>query len=593
MERINDLEGTGHPKAAALAAFGRALVADLAGDDTTALAELASIETGALDPAWGALASWLYGEVRLNTGHPQAAIDVVERLARTADPAMRYVLDTLRLRACWAQGQVDKVIAGIPAIIELSRHSGVTANRYIGLSISSLAYSHAGDVAAARRCLDESLLAAPPSRSGRLSVQSAAATASLQLAEGDEAAATATLRDAIEAHGLSDARDRRAWRYVIALSYVLLPETRPHWDALAARRQGRASADLAAAVVAWRAGNSGPLRTVRVDDIGMVRAVLHHRLAAELAVGLASVGRDEGRALLEALGPPGRTAVRSLASNGTAQPAKVAKALLAAVPAPPPRPCYLAVLGPISVRRGGPADDVLDVLDPEMRRTRVQELLAYLVGRRRTTRRAVTAALWPDLDERSASNNLGVTITHLLRVLEPGRDSGDPPYLLRTDGQTLQLVTGPHLRVDVDEFEDHLTAAAQAEADGTPSVALEHHLAAIALYRDDLHLDLPEAEWFALDRERYRTRFVTTAVRAGQLLLGRGDHRRAQDIAHRALAVDPWSEDAYAVLVGAALARGDRSAAHRTLDRCLQALGDMGIQPSPTTEQLGRRIQTL
>ena len=83
---------------------------------------------------------------------------------------------------------------------------------------------------------------------------------------------------------------------------------------------------------------------------------------------------------------------------------------------------------------------------------------------------------------------------------------------------------------------------------------------------------------------------MTTAVRAGQLLLGRGDIDAAEDVAQRALAVDPWAEPAYAVLVGAALARDDRSTARRLLHRCTDALAELGSIPSTATQQLQRRV---
>ena len=94
-----------------------------------------------------------------------------------------------------------------------------------------------------------------------------------------------------------------------------------------------------------------------------------------------------------------------------------------------------------------------------------------------------------------------------------------------------------------------------------------------------------------LDREHYRTRFVAAAVRAGQLLLGRGDTDQAEAVARRALAVDRGPRTAYAVLVAAALAKGDRSAAHRLLDRCLAALAELGVEPSEPTLQLRRRLR--
>jgi DNA-binding SARP family transcriptional activator len=262
------------------------------------------------------------------------------------------------------------------------------------------------------------------------------------------------------------------------------------------------------------------------------------------------------------------------------------------VPGLPPGVSYLAVLGPLDLRRDGPDGPEATDADPDLRRERVRTLLAFLVGYRVTTRADVMAALWPDLDERSAANNLRVTLNYLLRVLEPWRPPGEPGYFVRMDGSRVELVAGDELRIDVDLFDRHLDAATRAEADGTPSVALEHYLAVVDLYRGPLHVDVPDADWIDLDREHYRTRFVRAAVRAGQLLLGRGDLDQAEAVARRALAVDQWAEEAYAVLTAAALARGDRSAAHRHLDRALAALAALGVEPSPATHQLRRRLRT-
>jgi LuxR family transcriptional regulator, maltose regulon positive regulatory protein len=327
-----------------------------------------------------------------------------------------------------------------------------------------------------------------------------------------------------------------------------------------------------------------------VPDASLVQSLLHYRFATELALGLTSVGRPEGRLILDRLGLPGRDALRALADTRPRQ-VKAARSLLAAVPAPPSRPTYLAVLGPLVLRRDGPEGE--EVVDPSLRRRRLQALIGFLVAHRRTTRQAIAEALWPELDERAAGNNLAVTLNRLLRVLEPWRDAREPPYLVRLEGQAVSLLAGEHLGVDVDDFGNELAAAARAEAGEAPSEALDHLLAAVELYRDDLHVELLEADWFALDREHYRTRFVTAATRAGQLLVGRGDMEQAQHVARRALAVDPWCEDAYGVLINAALAYDDRSAARRVLMHCLAALHDLGAQPSPTTQQLHRRIQGI
>jgi DNA-binding SARP family transcriptional activator len=182
-------------------------------------------------------------------------------------------------------------------------------------------------------------------------------------------------------------------------------------------------------------------------------------------------------------------------------------------------------------------------------------------------------------------------MTYLLRVLEPGRPAREPAYHIRVDGQTVTLVTSDWLRIDVDRFNEHVTCAARAEADGTPSLALEHNLAAAALYRGDAHEGVADADWIALEREHFRRRFVAAATRAGELLVARGDADDAERVARRAVEVDPWAEDAYAVLVSAALARGDRSAARRALDRTLAALADLDVEPSEETRRLRRRLR--
>jgi len=588
--RVRELAAAGNPQAQALAAFGRAMVADLAGDDNTVLSELAGIETGVLDPAWEIMASWLYGVVRLGLGDADAVCELVDRLAPNGDPALRTILNGLRLRAWWALGRVDEVLSEAPAQLDAVRAGGVASNRHLVLTNSSVLFSHTGDIIEARRCLDEGTAAVPPRPVRGQHVRTALATASLQLAEGHDDEAAFTLRDAIEAHGLDRGIDRRGWRHLLALSYVLVPETRAHWDGVVLRGYLWTARHLATALVALRAGQSDKdLRGLELPDIGMVRSALPFRFAAELAVGLTSVGRSEGPVLLEALGPPGRRAVRTTTTTRPSM-AKTAKALLVALPASPPHATHVATLGPLALHRDSPLN--AEIAYTDLRRKRVKELLAFLVSHRSTTRTAISAALWPDLREDMAGNNLAVTLNHLLRALEPWRHSGEAAYSIRLDGQIVRLVTGEHLHIDLDDFDHHLSAAAHAEAEGIPSVALEHQLAAIALYRGDLYSDLTDTCWLALDREHYRTRFVTTATRAAQLLVGQGNVDQAEHLARRALDVDPWAEDAHTCLIAAALARGDRSNAHRQLERCLQALTELGVQPSDATQQLRRRIYT-
>jgi LuxR family maltose regulon positive regulatory protein len=588
LPRIGELEQTGHPLARALATFGRAVVSDIAGDDDAVLSELGRIEPGTLDPLWWAVATWLRAAVMLGSGDPAGGLAVLDSIPPPGDLAFQRTIDALRLVAWWSLGRVDAVLEALPRVVDDTRAAGQAQNIMLTLSNACLALAHVGEVDRARRHLDEA--GAHEARTGAPSVSLALARASLALAEGDESTA-ARIVEAAAPSGLDRGSDRRTWRHSLSLSYVLAPATRPHWDAADLRGYLAVARDLAVAVVALReAGTTTHLRQLDLPATDLVRALLHHRFAAELAAGLHTVGRPEGAALLDALGRPGRAAARALAGRAgppaVARPAAAAKALLAAVPAPPGHTLDLGVLGPTVLRRDGAA-----VTDGDLRRERVRAVLAFLVAHRKTSRRAMTTALWPGLDERSAGNNLRVTLSYMLRLLEPDRGAGEPAYTVRLDGPDIRLVTGDALRVDVDEFDEHMAAATQAEADGTPSLALDHNLAAAALYRGDLYADVPDADWLTIDRERYRSRFVIASTRAAQLLAARRELDRAEAAARSALEVDPWAEQGHAVLVDAALARGDRTGARRALDRGLAALSELGVAPSDHTQRLRRRVR--
>jgi DNA-binding SARP family transcriptional activator len=603
------LAGAGNATARGLAAFIRALGADLDGDDHGVLAELDTIEPGALDPVWEAMVTWLAGGVRLFLGDAERVQQMVDALPPSADPSIIAIVGGLRVRARWALGHIDEAVDEVPDLLDALRAAGVSSIQSQGLTNACLAFSYVGDVDRARACLAEAASAGRESADG-LTVRTALARASVELAEGDEDGAVGTLRAAVKLDEGPDLDpERRALRHVLSMTYVLLPETRPHWDDAPLRGHLLLARELARAVVISREDPTDErLWRVAVPELRHVKAALHHRLAADLAVGLTGVGRPEGPRLLDALGPAGRVAVQDLARQRPRQ-TKAAKSLLVAVPAPPPVTTHLSVLGPLTIWRselpdpssvdpigtsasGGDARRDVgrdEVGHPDLRRSRVRALLAFLMTHRRTRRTAITAALWPDLDDRAASNNLAVNLNHLLSALEPWRTRREPPYLVRLDGPTVELMTGPYLQVDIDAFDERLRQASRAEAEGSPSVALDHLLAAAALYRGELFADIPEAEWVELDRAHYRSRFVATSTRAAELLVGRGDYNEAEDLVSRALGTDPWSEDAYAVLASAALGRGDRSAARRTLRQCLDALADLGADPSPATRELGHR----
>jgi LuxR family maltose regulon positive regulatory protein len=154
----------------------------------------------------------------------------------------------------------------------------------------------------------------------------------------------------------------------------------------------------------------------------------------------------------------------------------------------------------------------------------------------------------------------------------------------------LHLVTDGALEIDVLQFERALDEAARLERQGAPSAALSAYRRATDLWRGDFLADVTGGTWLDWERDRLRSRFVSSAVRGGNLLLARGDTEAARTLAERALRADECSEDAYQLLIAVHLADGDLVDAHRALRRCQQMLGDLGVPPQQRTRSLAQQL---
>jgi DNA-binding SARP family transcriptional activator len=323
------------------------------------------------------------------------------------------------------------------------------------------------------------------------------------------------------------------------------------------------------------------------DARAVMRTVLPAPWTAELALGMVASGLEEGRELVEELGSRARPTLRAQSGAAPAPVAATARRLLREMPAAPAARVQLRVLGPLELRRDG-----VVVVARELRRERVRQLLGYLLTHDRPTRAAITADLWPDLDEVAAGRNLRVTLAYLHAVLEPGRGDLDPPYFIRSSGPVLHLVVDAAMEVDALQFDRHLDEAARLEAQGAPSAALTAYERALALWDTGYLPDVSGGDWLQWERDRLRGRFLAAAVRAGELHLARGDAVAARALGERAVRADEWSEEAHQLLVAALTESGDLVEARRQLRHLHRVLDELGVPAQPRTVTLGRRLDT-
>src|SRR5512143_1846046 len=582
--RAMQLELTGVGSARLLASWGRVLLANAAGDDQAALAELDRIPDS-IPREWAVNFDFFRALELLSMGEPAAGLTYAQQAVSRATATERPGTRSAWIACLWYSGQVEETLQAVPSMFDDSQL--VAQNRVSEYSLAALWTAMVGDLPAAAGYLQEARTAAPAAQGQLPQIQLAAAELAYAVAAGRNQVAADLAQRLHQLCGGQPSNARLFPRTLLALIYVLLPTTRAFWDQEKLGPSFRTARQLARMLVAAREQQS--LQEISDQGLpppGLVRAYLPRPWAAELAVIAVAAGHDQaGRLLLQQLGAAGRPTIGRLARTASPVLARAARRLLAELPAIPRYRLQLGVLGPLQLRQDGQLVD-----RPDLRRERVRALLAYLVAHRQPTRAAVAAALWPDLDDDAAGGNLRVTLTYLHRLLEPDRADGAPPYFVRTDGTGLRLVDDDRLEVDVWTFDRLLGQAAQAEWAGVPSQALAAYRRAVALYRGEYLTDLPDADWAALERDRLRARFVAAAVRAGELLLATGEGAEVDRLAIRALAAEPYAESAYRLLMAAALARRDRAGARRAWQRCQAMLAELGADPEPATSMLARRL---
>ena len=371
----------------------------------------------------------------------------------------------------------------------------------------------------------------------------------------------------------------------LVLLYVLRPELRERYDARDLDGVHAQRRSFAAAFVRARDGDLEPLGSGYAwPRYSVVRWFAPAPWLLEAAVCSAAAGGRPPADLLAEIGPKFRHVLRDMSTSDVPSVARASSMFAAALPPSAPDALVVRVLGSLEVDVGNERSRA-----PELRRERVRSLLGLLVVRRSLRRTEAAALLWPELGADQAIRNLRVTLTHLLRLIEPRREKHASSFFIHQENERLTLHADPALRVDVWEFEAAAAEAEELERAGTPSLALEAHIRAVELWRGELLADVDAADWLDFDRVRLGTLFFRSALRAGELLAARHELGHAVLMAQRAIAADPWAEASYRLLASVQLERGDRSAARRVLEHLDRVLSQLGVEPGPGTVSLRRR----
>ncbi len=251
------------------------------------------------------------------------------------------------------------------------------------------------------------------------------------------------------------------------------------------------------------------------------------------------------------------------------------------------RPAYRLVvrsLGSFGVWRGE-----VEIRDRDWRSIKARQLLQLLLVERgrMLSRERIMDMLWPGLEAESASNNLRVTLSRLIKAIEPGRPDGAPTYYIIQHGDTYGFNSESDHSYDTAEFTNAVDAGHGALHKGLREEAIAHFRRAIELYGGTFLPDCLYEDWSVVERERLGLLFNEASLRLGSLLLEDGNPHEAIGLAWRVLEYDQAQEEAYQVLMRAYSSLGERSTALRLYARCVTALDqELGVDPLPETVAL-------
>ena len=578
------LDGPVSPVVTLLCRNVAAMRAEIGGDPEAALAEYAQAPVHEVPRAL-ALSVWRFHFHCLNMcGRGREAAELADReLAEAGDEFVRL------------SGAMARWFDGDPSDLRRLRRQGLRAlqavtdastarERFVATALAAVMAASCGAGASfpALPCGDPADRGNP-----RDATLACAAQAAVAVARDAEPEARQAYARHLASWPVEDRFAERHLRRFLALGYVLNDQLRAHWDSAALGPSHLAARAAARVLVRARAGDlAGAGELTPAHALCFLPLPWSTELAARLAAAGHPHGLRLGRWLADTLGSAVHRQLRETARSAGGPLAAGSAQLLAALPAPPAHRTQIGVIGPLRLMRDGKPVDA-----PELRRARVRQLLSALVLRPVLTRDQAIELLWPELDPEKAARNMRVTLTHLRRLLEPGRSGGEASYHLRTDGDRIRLIPSEFLSADLWTLDALDKRAVQARADGDIDRTAALLANAVVLWRGDPlpdldHVRSPDIE---IEANQVRTRHVGHLLALSELRLVADDAAASFALAERALSLEPFDARGHRVALAAALRSrcpAQIAAAHR---RVGSALRQLGVPPDPPTAILLRQ----
>jgi DNA-binding SARP family transcriptional activator len=223
---------------------------------------------------------------------------------------------------------------------------------------------------------------------------------------------------------------------------------------------------------------------------------------------------------------------------------------------------------------------------------KIQELFSYLLLHRKTihSREMLASLLWEDCTTAQSKKYLRQTLWQLQSVLADSDTRSVDERVVLVNSDWLQLNPQADLWLDVAVFEQTFALIQGVIVNDLCTQAVQAIQHAVELYKNNL-LEGWYREWCIYERERFQSMYMTMLDKLTDYCERNNQYEMGLSYGVRILQYDRARERTHRQMMRLYYLAGDRTAALRQYQRCIEALAeDLGVKPERRTTLLYEQI---
>ncbi len=246
----------------------------------------------------------------------------------------------------------------------------------------------------------------------------------------------------------------------------------------------------------------------------------------------------------------------------------------------------VSLFGKLCIRRDGNELENLDAL-------KAQELFCYLLlDRKRThSREAIASVLWSDATSAQSKKYLRKALWQLQMAIDP-QTKCSPDCTLLVDADWIEVNPHADIQLDLDIVENTFSNLQGIQGQALTATQAESIRSVVQSYRGDL-LENWYHDWCIQERERYQYMYLALLDKLTDYCETHGLYEEGVIYGTRILHFEPARELTHRCLMRLYYHSGDRTAALRQYQRCVEALlAELNVAPAEGTTKLYTQLQT-